>query len=377
MIEENAEDDLSCIDPGRNFVNDRLLETETFGPWPNIERGVRFAKDLRTQLCSTLSEQMSEDYDVVVFGSLARGEWTSGSDVDWTLLLDGQASTDHRLVHHKIRDLLEDVEFKGKKLVDPGGEGVFGKMAFSHDIIHHIGGQSDTNKNTTQRILLLLEAASISETCGSEFGPFDRVVREILVRYLKDDTICLRPPRDESRIPRFLLNDIVRFWRTMCVDFAYKEWEQAGQKWAIRNLKLRVSRKLLFVSGLLTVFSCYHNHNLIELGNSDEIVAGMQQHLLQFVRSSPINIVIWTLDRLDMMAGEGRELLNCYDAFLEKLNDPTIRERLANLDSRQVYQDEVYQECHEISDEFQRILNRVFFEVDSELREFITEYGVF
>src|SRR5262245_41479191 len=32
----------------------------------------------------------SGDISVVVFGSLARGEWTTGSDVDWTLLIDGQ-----------------------------------------------------------------------------------------------------------------------------------------------------------------------------------------------------------------------------------------------------------------------------------------------
>lgn len=162
----------------------------------------------------------------------------------------------------------------------------------------------------------------------------------------------------------------------MCVDFAYKEWEQAGQKWAIRNLKLRVSRKLLFVSGLLTVFSCYRNPTLVNLGEPDDIVADMQEHLLQFVRSSPINIVVWTLRRLGM-ANECVELLNCYDAFLRNLNDATIRGQLANLESTQVYQDVVYQECHRISDEFQRILNRVFFQIESPLRDFIIEYGVF
>jgi hypothetical protein len=36
-------------------------------------------------------------------------------------------------------------------------------MAFSHDIIHQIGGQNDTNKNTTQRILLLLESAAMGK----------------------------------------------------------------------------------------------------------------------------------------------------------------------------------------------------------------------
>lgn len=374
MIEDDNDPDSFCLDPWLDYVEEFGFKTAL--TWYNIEQGVRSAETLRSELCETLSGLMSNDYDVVVFGSLARGEWTTASDVDWTLLLDGQASSDHRLIHHQIRSRLAKFQFRGKNLIDPGREGVFGNMAFSHDIIHHIGGQSDTNRNTTQRVLLLLEAASISETCHPESGPFDRVVREILVRYLRDDTICLRPPTDQSRIPRFLLNDIVRFWRTMCVDFAYKEWEQAGQKWALRNLKLRVSRKLLFVSGLLTVFSCYQNPRLVNLGEPDAIVAEMQQHLLQFVRSSPINILVWTLGRLGM-TDDCIALLNCYDAFLRKLNDATTREQLASLEPTQVYQNSVYQECHEISDDFQRILNRVFFQNESPLREFITKYGVF
>jgi hypothetical protein len=42
----------------------------------------------------------------------------------------------------------------------------------------------------------------------------------------------------------FSLNDIVRFWRTMAVDFASKQRDRAGEEWGLRNAKLRMSRKL-------------------------------------------------------------------------------------------------------------------------------------
>src|SRR6185295_11361298 len=102
------------------------------------------------RLSALLRDQEPSDTSIVVFGSLARGEYTEGSDVDWTLLIDGQADEGHYAQAQAIGRLLE-----GSGFHQPGPTGVFGNFAFSHPILHQIGGQDDINKNTTQRILLL------------------------------------------------------------------------------------------------------------------------------------------------------------------------------------------------------------------------------
>src|SRR5437016_8625696 len=49
------------------------------------------------------------DTSVVVFGSLARDEYTSGSDADWTLLIDGEADSDHLRISHKIASSIKSL----------------------------------------------------------------------------------------------------------------------------------------------------------------------------------------------------------------------------------------------------------------------------
>lgn len=363
------------IDPAVDYVAQLSGETQTV--WPTIVAARTDALEVQELLRSTLRQFTSDDVDIVVFGSLARREWTSGSDVDWTMLIDGQADSQHRIASREIQQKLSAVEFRGTKLNPPGAEGIFGNMAFSHEIVHHIGGQADTNRNTTQRVLLLLEAAALRDPKDDLGGPYARIVRQVLNRYLLSDSNFHSQTDHESRIPRFLLNDVVRYWRTMCVDFAYKDWEQGGQKWAIRNIKLRTSRKLLFVSGLLMVFSCFKNNSLRRNEDApDAYLLRLQKHLLSFVQSTPLNVLVWTLRELRLDA-DCKEFLNCYEQFLLKINDPTVRKHLGQLSEEGVYSDQTFLECREISHRLQSTLKKMCFETESPLREFTCEYGVF
>lgn len=368
------------IDPQEDYA--RRLSAQVGREWPTLATARIAAIEVRSLLSQSLAENFgafaSDDLDIVAFGSLARQEWTSGSDVDWTMLIDGQATPDHRRIAREIVALIKSTEFRGKHLPLPGAEGIFGNMAFSHDIIHHIGGQADSNRNTTQRVLMLLEAIPIrQQDYAADLGPYERVTRNILFRYLHDDTNFAALGEAGSRIPRFLLNDIVRYWRTMCVDFAYKEWEHGGGKWAVRNIKLRMSRKLLFVSGLLMVCSCYKNNSLrIEGETADYYLPNMEAHLTRFVRSTPVNIVVWALDYFGLRAA-ATEILNHYDEFLRRLDNEEVRSHLGAVALQDVYRDKQFLELRDISHGFQNALNAAFFEADTELRDFILRYGVF
>lgn len=369
-----------CIDASTDYVAN--LADTTGSAWPAVARGRSSARDVLRQLTAELSEFINYDVDIVVFGSLARRERTSGSDIDWTMLIDGQASLKHRVLARDIDAKLVEMGMK-----QPGGEGIFGSMAFSHDIVHHIGGQADSNRNTTQRVLLLLESDVIrsaeSDPVGppyDELVPLERVTRQIFERYLVHDSNYHEGEDEASRIPRFLLNDIVRYWRTMCVDFAYKDWEQAGQKWALRNIKLRTSRKLLFFSGLLTVLSCWQNDMLKRKPAAEEsqkeYLLRMQAHLTSFARSTPLDILVWSLGELGLQNATVR-FLDQYERFLVLLDDADVREHLAQLLENDVYTDEHFLECRAVSHDIQETLTGVCFDEHTQLREFIRHYGVF
>jgi hypothetical protein len=174
-----------------------ILQSTVGKKWPSIERAAGRAAMTSANLHKILTGASSTDASIVVFGSLARKEWTSKSDVDWTLLVDGQADPEHLVIAQEVAGRLTNGKFQA-----PGASGIFGNMTFSHDLVQKIGGREDTNENTTRRVLLLQESMAIGKPDAHE-----RVLRLIISRYLKDDR-GLRFGTIPYKVPRFLLNDI-------------------------------------------------------------------------------------------------------------------------------------------------------------------------
>jgi len=313
----------------------------------------------------------SEAASLVVFGSLARKEWTSGSDLDWTYLIDGLANSDHLVIAQEIRKVLTEEGF-----LEPGQSATFGNMAFSHDLIHQIGGQFDTNKNTTQRVLLLLESAVI----GRASQAHERVIRGVINRYLEEDNHRLTEDRKSYRVPRFLLNDVVRFWRTMGVDFANKQRDRGGEGWGIRNAKLRMSRKLIFASGLLVCFSCNLDEKLqkdIAISTEENAIKlNLVNHIREYVKQTPLEIVAKSLNQYGVQEEIQEQFFSSYAAFLELLDDTESRDALKALRAKDSRSDPVFKKVKEIGLRFERALDHIFFENET-LKPLTRKYGVF
>lgn len=347
----------------------RLLEERLGERWRHINSSREKALTMRAQLKSAVAGIDSEDTSIVIFGSLARNEFTEGSDVDWMLLIDGSADPKHLDIEQKIKQVVNSTVKK-----PPGREGTFGNMAFSHEIIHQIGGEDDTNRNTTRRILLLLESDVVGRS-----EAYERVLRTVLQRYILEDVgFCRGSAR--YQIPHFLLNDFARYWRTMAVDFAYKQRTRFGEGWAIRNIKLRMSRKLLYVSGLLTCFS-FHLGFDETLGPLEcQGSTGPQEcieRLESLLRYTPLEILATTLMRYRHLEPTARKLLNAYDAFLGMLCDEDIRKHLHRLPPEKDQSDGEFQRARNLSREFTDGLIELFFDGESKLSKLTQRYGVF
>jgi hypothetical protein len=223
-------------------------------------------------------------------------------------------------------------------------------------VIHQIGGQYGTNKNTTQRSLLLLESCPI----GRRTEAYERVLRGVINRYLEEDVHPLTRDSKTYRVPRFLLNDIVRFWRTMAVDFASKQRDRAGEGWGLRNAKLRMSRKLIFASGMLVCFSPKLDSELNDQISTDKdaIKRKLVNHLRDRLRLTPLQILAKSIEQYGVPDATAKELFGAYREFLGLLDGEKSRNALKALRACDSRTDATFGKVRDISRTFE-ILKRL------------------
>ena len=284
------------------------------------------------------------DATVVLMGSWGRSEVTSESDDDFMVLFEGPERGNAHPTIDAVAELL------GGRA--PGAEEIFGKQVWLGDLRGKIGRDEDSNANLTRRMLLVLESVPL---CGD--ATHGRAIAALLTGYLEANLKDYRPPR-------FLLNDLIRYWRTIAVDFESKMRERKGEGWGLRNAKLRLSRKALFAGGLLPVLECYRY-------TSDEIVVYLGQRM-----SVP------PLDRIaDVFVDHGAvdagvRSLSAYDEFLGILDDGDQRARLSALSADDAAQSPLFERVAELGREFEGGLLALLFD-DPELRRRMREYIVF
>lgn len=236
---------------------------------------------------------------VVLTGSWGRHEVMSESVDDFMIVFESPAREGARSSVEQVAQILGGPA--------PGAEDIFGKPVALEDLREKIGRDEDTNANLTRRMLFILESVAV---CGADVHARARLA--LISGYLAANVKDYRPPR-------FLLNDLIRYWRTIAVDFESKMRDRSGEGWGLRNAKLRLSRKALFAGGLLPVLDCYRYP-----------AADMLEYLDERMSVPPLDRIADAF--VDHGAPDaGVRALHAYDEFLAILDDDNQRSQLSAL----------------------------------------------
>ena len=344
------------------------LEARLGANWPAIRAAGAKTHEVVSRLGAALSDLDDAGFSVVVTGSLGRGEATAGSDADWILLVDGRADPRHAMIARDIASRIGDVVTK-----EVGRTGTFGGIVASHELVHYIAGTRDSNENLTRRILLLSESRALINPAVRE-----RVIQNVLARYVVYDRSVQSRSGRRQTVPHFLLNDVVRYWRTMASDYASKMWERQREGWGIRNVKLRFSRKLLFMWGLLASFAAdlFAPEELRRIENDDEYFHALADLVGSLTDVPPLEL----LARVVVQCDDDKladEIFSSYDQFLGVLGDQTARDALEKVPFEGALAEPAYAGLREASHRFREGVTRLFFDAHPKLPELVRQFGVF
>ncbi len=190
-------------------------------------------------------------------GSYGRLEAWPGSDIDLFFLADGHPK-DHRIASLRFirlaACLIEAAEEMGFPAFSRDGQ--YLEVQYADQMEEVLGSPEDDGLNAfTARMLLLLESRQIY---GSEL--YEQLLGKVIGFYFRD----LAGHEDDFQ-PIFLNNDILRFWRTLTLNYENKRYQitrlpeaqraAARAESALKNYKLKLSRLATCFSMILHLAS--------------------------------------------------------------------------------------------------------------------------
>lgn len=307
-----------------------------------LRESVAFSKAALAALSEKLGNELPAEKEkarfIAISGSLARLEGSPQSDIDFMIVYhSAPLMEDHDAFRSRVKDILADtsIDWQGGavNLLAPNPKGVFAGDAVTANLVAKIGASNEPYENLSQRLLLILESCGLWNSHG-----FSEAQKQLLAVYAKDVTA------DASKHYVLLLNDLIRYFRSICVNYhAQKEDVLEFGRWPLRNLKLRHSRIVMYISLLVA---------LGELSKpawkSKE--GGKWRGLLDFVALPPLERLVRVYES---NADDGvYRLLGLYNVFLSMMSNQEVRAALGDLDYDQRYHSDYFAQLKANSDAF-------------------------
>lgn len=235
-----------------------------------------------------------DDLPISVFcaGSLARQEIGDHSDLDIFVTADRDVRLESRLCEYTLFAEVININNKELQLPEFSNDGQFLKICFVDDLMRLTGAPTDDSENIfTTRMLLLLESVPVLHP-----DIYQKHLKAIADHYYRDD----RGKRTFR--PLFLVNDLLRYWRTLCLNYEERRHDKT-KKWRKKNVNLKFSRMVTVFGTVLPVTAQLTN-------TSDELV--------QLCRRPALERLAAAVDHLDDhdLARRWPEILDLYEEFL-------------------------------------------------------------
>jgi hypothetical protein len=310
----------------------------------NWDFSVGFLKNLTTKCASGFSGNVET---IAVAGSFGRLEGSAESDCDYIMVVkDPQASS-----ILKDKEVLQDA-IKTYGVSPPNKSGVFSQPRSKSQLIEPIGNADEKIDELGKRMLLLLESRPIYRA-----EHYDALLTELFTRY-SGHVIA-----DQDKEYVFLVNDLMRYFRFICVNYQANFWRQ-NEKWALRNLKLRHSRIVMY-SGLLFLLGEASKHK-----NPSKVDA-VQTHLSH----TPLERLAWVYDQ--NRDGGFFRILGLYNLFISRMSDSAWRDQLKDVEYENRYSVAAFAEMKANSDAFVAEFVRFIFSRRGQWSERFFEYLFF
>ena len=217
----------AAADPDTGFEGEILSKYD--GIRSNWTFSIERIRKLESELEGCFDVSDPELTSVVAFGSYARLEASELSDLDY-LVVTSDDSLDENRANGIVQEVIDQLDIRR-----PNPKGVFQGVIRNQELFSGIGSKADGYDKLSRRLLHLLESRPLWGNPA-----YGKNICELMKEYGEDVS------NDPRKNYVFLLNDLIRYFRTICVNYAYSKSEQYEQ-WPIRNLKLRHSRVLMYL----------------------------------------------------------------------------------------------------------------------------------